>query len=415
LPVSEEMTGKDGGTSGAELGRLPFAVGACFALSAAMLTTFPIVSPDVVSELRLSYAQTGVIAAAYLFGYGLFQLPASLLGVRLGSGRVLIGATVLMSMSSLVPYFVASYPGWVVSRLLMGIGGAAVLPLSIHLLTRAMSGPRLVRGLAVFVSGWGIGMSLAMVGAAPLLHAVGWRQVMLMSAVLGIAVIASLKWALPARLSGRDADACDPPNLAAMARRLSGNPALNLMGLVNAAGTTIMVCIPAWLPLYLTGTFGVSAAETSASLSPIGVAIAVGAWAGGALSIRLGWRLVVVSSLVASCLLAVLIPLQSSAAFVVGIAILIGLVGMLFPAPIQSLFPSVVPEEWTALAAGYYNTIGFIGAFSASLVFGCLVDWFGSFTVGWLWLASIPVVGIAAALSLRLHGWHAPAMNSDEG
>jgi predicted MFS family arabinose efflux permease len=409
------MTGRDDGTSGAGLGRLPFAVGACFALSAAMLTTFPIVSPDVVSELRLSYAQTGVIAAAYLFGYGLFQLPASLLGVRLGSGRVLIGATVLMSMSSLVPYFVVSYPGWVVSRLLMGIGGAAVLPLSIHLLTRAMSGPRLVRGLAVFVSGWGIGMSLAMVGAAPLLHAVGWRQVMLMSAILGIAVIAGLKWALPVRLSGRDADAGDPPNLAAMARRLSGNPALNLMGLVNAAGTTIMVCIPAWLPLYLTGTFGVSAAETSASLSPIGVAIAVGAWAGGALSIRLGWRLVVVSSLVASCLLAVLIPLQSSAALVVGIAILIGLIGMLFPAPIQSLFPFVVPEEWTALAAGYYNTIGFSGAFSASLVFGYLVDWFGSFTLGWLWLASIPVVGIAAALSLRVHGWHAPAMNSDKG
>jgi MFS family permease len=103
-----------------------------------------------------------------------------------------------------------------------------------------------------------------------------------------------------------------------------------------------------------------------------------------------GWRLVVASSLVASCLLAALIPLQSSATLVVGIAILIGLVGMLFPAPIQSLFPSVVPEEWTALAAGYYNTIGFIGAFSASLVFGYLVDWLNSFTVGWLWLASIP-------------------------
>jgi predicted MFS family arabinose efflux permease len=406
------MTGRDDGDG---LGRLPFAAGACFALSAAMLTTFGIVSPDVVSELQLSYTQTGVIAAAYLFGYGIFQLPASLLGVRLGSGRVLIGATVLMSVSSLVPFFVASYPSWVVSRLLMGIGGAAVLPLSIHLLTRAMSGPRLVRGLAVFVSGWGIGMSVAMVGAAPLLHAVGWRQVMLMAGVLGIAVIAGLRWALPAGLSGRDADAGDPPNLAVLARRLSGNRALNLMGLVNAAGTTIMVCIPAWLPLYLTGTFGISAAETSASLSPIGLAIAVGAWAGGALSIRVGWRLVVASSLVASCLLAALIPLQSSATLVVGIAILIGLVGMLFPAPIQSLFPSVVPEEWTALAAGYYNTIGFIGAFSASLVFGYLVDWLNSFTVGWLWLASIPVVGIVAALSLQIHGGPAPAMNSDKG
>ena len=73
---------------------------------------------------------------------------------------------------------------------------------------------------------------------------------------------------------------------------------------------------------------------------------------------------------------------------------------MLFPAPIQSLFPSVVSGEWTALAAAYYNTIGFIGAFAASLVFGLLVDWAGSFAIGWLWLALVPWIGVAAALSL---------------
>src|SRR5258708_10229693 len=149
----------------------------------------------------------------------------------------------------------------------MGISGAAVLPRSIHLLSQGMSGPRLVRGLAVFVSGWGIGTSVAMVGAATLLRAGGWRQVMLVAAVLGIAVIAGLRWALPAGLSGRDADAGDPPNLAILARRLSGNRALNLMGLVNAAGTTIMGFIPAWLSPYLTGTFGIAAAEDSARLS----------------------------------------------------------------------------------------------------------------------------------------------------
>ena len=44
-------------------------------------------------------------------GYGLFQLPASIAGVRLGSGRVLLGATMLMSAGALLPCFVASFPG----------------------------------------------------------------------------------------------------------------------------------------------------------------------------------------------------------------------------------------------------------------------------------------------------------------
>jgi MFS family permease len=384
------------------LGRLPFALAACFALAAMMLTTFPIVSPDVVSELGLSYVQTGAIGATYMLGYGLFQLPVSVLGVRLGSGRVLFGATVLMSAAALLPCLVASFFGWLTSRFLMGIAGAAVLPLGIHLLTQAMSGPRLVMGLGVFLPGWGIGMTLAMLGAAPLLHAFGWRAVLIMSTALGVIVIASLQWALPAALRGKDAAATNRPNLGELVRRLGGNQALNMMGVVNAAGTTVLICVPTWLPLYLTSTFGVSAAETSASLSPIGIGVAVGAWAGGALTIPLGWRRVVVASLIASSLLVALIPLQSSALLIVVTAILLGCVGMLFPVPIQSLFPFVMPQEWAALATGYYNTIGFIGAFSASLVFGYLVDCFSSFTVGWFLLASVPVVGVVAALLIRI-------------
>jgi MFS-type transporter involved in bile tolerance (Atg22 family) len=81
------------------------------------------------------------------------------------------------------------------------------------------------------------------------------------------------------------------------------------------------------------------------------------------------------------------------------VAVIIGWVAMLFPAPIQSLFPSVVPAERTALAAGYYNTLGFSGAFAASLVFGSLVDRSGSFTNGWLLLALVPLIGVAAGLA----------------
>lgn len=221
--------------------RLPLALAACFALAATMMTTFPIIAPDVVSELGLSYAQTGIITAAYLLGYGLFQIPASFLGIRVGSGRVLFGATVLMSAGAILPCLVDSLLGWVIARFVMGIGGAAVLPLSIHLLTRAMLGPRLLRGLGIFISGWGIGVTVAMLGVAPLLHAFGWRPVMFGSAALGLVVVAGLHWALPARDRGRDADAARPPSVVQIARRLGGSHPLNLMGIINVAGTTTII------------------------------------------------------------------------------------------------------------------------------------------------------------------------------
>ena len=176
--------------------RLPIALAACFALSASMLTAFPIVSSEVASELGFTYAEIGWVGAAYMLGYGLFQLPASLLAVRFGSSRVLTGAVVLMSIGALLPCLFSSFVGWLLSRFMMGVGGASVLPLSIHLLTQAMRGRRLVRALSIFISGWGVGMTLAMLGAVPVLRIWGWRGVLLTSAALGVVVLAGLWWAL---------------------------------------------------------------------------------------------------------------------------------------------------------------------------------------------------------------------------
>ena len=211
-----------------------------------------------------------------------------------------------------------------------------------------------------------------MLGSAPVLHIWGWRAVLVISAAFGVVVMAGLRWALGDDPRVDSANRRAPLGLRPIVGRLGRNFSLNMMGVVNAAGTTVLTCVPTWLPLYLTKTFGESASEASAALSPIGVAVAIGAWAGGALSLSLGWRRVVVASLIVSGLLVASISVLSSVRLVVATAILAGLVVSLFPAPIQSLFPMVVEEDSIALGAGYFNTLGFIGAFCASLGFGYL-------------------------------------------
>jgi MFS family permease len=384
--------------------RLPYALAACFGLTATMISTFPIVAPVVTAELRLTYAQTGVITAAYMLGYGLFQLPAGFLGIAFGGGRVLTGAMALMTAAALLPCVVESPASWVVTRFVMGIAGATILPLSIHLLTLVLSGPQLTKGIGLTVSGWGIGMTIAMLGAAPLLDRLGWRSVMLASVVLGVAVVGVLLGVLPAAHEGEGAGRGRFPRVSELVGASVGSPPLNLMSLVNAAGTTIIICVPAWLPLYLSGAFGITAAKASASLSPIGLGMAFGAWMGGTLAIRFGWRRVVLIGLLLSALLVTAIPAFSTPTPVVVAAIATGCIGMFFAAPIQSLFPYVIAEKWTALAAGYYNTLGFIGAFSASLLFGIVVDRFATFSIGWLLLASAPLIGGVALSFLSVSG-----------
>jgi predicted MFS family arabinose efflux permease len=241
-------------------------------------------------------------------------------------------------------------------------------------------------------------MTLALLGAAPILYVAGWREVLLATVALGLAVFALLAWVLSRTGVQPNGQAAAIPGFRKLVPVLAGNSRLNLMGLVSAAGTTTLLCVPSWLPLYLSSAFDAAPAEVSAALASLGLAVVFGGWAGGALAIRFGWRRVVVGSLAASAVLVGLIPLTPSLTLVVGVAALICWVAMLFPVPIQSLFPTVVPKEWTALAAGYYNTLSFCGAFPASLVFGLLVDRTGSFTAGWVWLALVPWLGVAGAL-----------------
>jgi MFS family permease len=71
-------------TSDVGAGLLVVATAGVFGLAAATLSTYAVISPDLAGELHLSYTQVGVIAAAYLLASGVFQIPASVLGMRFG-------------------------------------------------------------------------------------------------------------------------------------------------------------------------------------------------------------------------------------------------------------------------------------------------------------------------------------------
>src|SRR5262249_58426053 len=132
-----------------------------------------------------------------------------------GGGRVLSWAPLLVAASFLLPCLFDGFVQWLIARLLAGIAAGAVLPLGLHLLTHALSGSRLVRGIGVFVAGWGIGMTVAMLGAAPLLQIAGWRQVMVATTLFGLLVAAFLRWALPPESPAGEPGSSPKPSLRA--------------------------------------------------------------------------------------------------------------------------------------------------------------------------------------------------------
>jgi predicted MFS family arabinose efflux permease len=105
--------------------------------------------------------------------------------------------------------------------------------------------------------------------------------------------------------------------------------------------------------------------------------------------------------LIVAAALTACVPLLTTPEEFIVVAFAITWLVMLFSAPMQSILPMLAPDRWTGIAAGYYNTLGWCGAFLATTVFGILVDSLGSFTIGWIWLAVLPLLGSGAAFLLR--------------
>jgi predicted MFS family arabinose efflux permease len=378
------------------------ATAAAFGLAAATLATFPLVSPYLADDLHLTYTQVGGIAAAYFITSALFQIPAGLLGTRLGSRRCLLWAIGVMSVFGAAGAIAPDYRSWLVTRALAGAGSAAVLPLSVHLLTHSLTGSRLVKGLGVFVSGWGIGTTVVLAAGALVLSVVGWRSLLLGVAALGIFVFAIVWRALGPDNPGAGGDIRSGllDGLRSLFQ-IQSRIEFNLMGSINAAGTSVLVSVPGWLPLHLTRSFGLPPVEAAGPLAATGLAVIIGGWTGGLLAARFGWYPVVAGSLIVAAALTACVPLLTTPEEFIVVAFAITWLVMLFSAPMQSILPVLAPDRWTAIAAGYYNTLGWCGAFLATAVFGILVDSLGRFTIGWFWLAVLPLLGSGAAFLLR--------------
>src|SRR6185437_13236364 len=96
---------------------------------------------------------------AYTLTFAVLLLPAAALGDRLGRRRVFVGGLALFTVASAAAALAPSAGALIAARAVQGVGGAAVLPLSLTLLTSAVPASR--RGAALGVWGAMSGLAVA--------------------------------------------------------------------------------------------------------------------------------------------------------------------------------------------------------------------------------------------------------------
>ncbi|HEX2113677.1 MAG TPA: MFS transporter [Alphaproteobacteria bacterium] len=162
--------------SPARVGGLAILSAAAFCSAATLRVADPLI-PQIGEEFAVSVADAAVIATAFTFAYGGFQIVYGIFGDRVGKLTVIAAASLLSSLSAFASAFADGLPMLAVLRLIGGCTAGAIIPLAIAYVGDVTPYDQRQLVIARFLSGQVLGIVMGQALGGILAEHIGWRGV----------------------------------------------------------------------------------------------------------------------------------------------------------------------------------------------------------------------------------------------
>jgi YNFM family putative membrane transporter len=150
--------------------------------------------PELAREFSVSLAQAAQVVSVFAVVYGLCQLVYGPLGDRLGKYRVVSVATLACSLGSLLAVFSTSLNHLVLARVLVALGAAAIIPLSLAWIGDTVAYEQRQETLARVGLGTTLGITGGQLLGGLFTDTLGWRWAFAFMTLL-FGVVGGLLWA----------------------------------------------------------------------------------------------------------------------------------------------------------------------------------------------------------------------------
>jgi MFS family permease len=145
----------------------------------------PPIIPILVSDLGITYGQSGFLLTIFFVMYSLFQLPAGLVADQIGKNRLmtigLIGMTAGIVMAGVAP----NYELLIISQAITGISGSTFHPAGLSIISDVENPNTKGKAMGVFSFGGTLGTMAAPLLVGGLAAVAGWRIALFGAALLG--------------------------------------------------------------------------------------------------------------------------------------------------------------------------------------------------------------------------------------
>ena len=402
--------------------------GLAFALGAAafILAFFHRVAPGAIAaDLRATFDTSattlGFIAALYFYPYSAMQLPSGVLADSIGPRRLFTAGSVVAGVGSLMFAFAPDVPWLLAGRALVGLGVAVAFVSVLKLIASWFSEREFGTWVGVLMLLGNLGAVLAAYPLGWVTQYVSWRTVFVVTGVLSLALALCI-W-LWVRDDPREAGLPSPHALDGRADS-AGTHAGWWDGVARVARNrdtwrgffmhlgmigSYLTFTGLWAVPYLTDGLGLTRASATLHVTATIIAFALGSFAVGTISDRMGRRLPLLRALsllyLASWLPWVMgwpLPLAASIAafFLMGV----GIAGATLA---WALAKELNPPALSGTATSLVNTGGFLGTALFQPLVGWVLDRFGAgaalegYRSAAAVLAAIALTGVAAAFRMR--------------
>jgi MFS family permease len=395
-----------GRATGMEEGRGADTLALCLMLfmvgNSVAMSLVPIVQDDLAKKFSFSSSQIGFLTSIFMLAFAVCAIPMGLAAARWG-GRTLIASTLVFAAGSLVFAFSGSYGWFLAGRFIQGIGGAAIIPVSNHLMAHTIAPRRQARTLGIFGTGQGLGVVAALLIMPSVISAGGYRAAFIVTACIGVVLagVALAQRHIRAPAGPRSAEAA--ANVLRDVVSVATNRRMLLLTVINIGVMAIVVGVLAWTPPFLHDQRGASLAVAAYLTAGVGVAQMLGNVVGAAAMARWGKPFVLLSGMAVMMVATALAPLVPGFVPVVACVVVAGFLTMaLFPAIMGSV-PDIVQRGQVGAASGLLNLTNLLGTLFAPWIFGVLLDSYGrgpqdsGYLAGYLWLALFPLLGTVTA------------------
>ena len=204
---------------------LPFGLG--YFLSYLYRAANAVVAPDLVRDVGLTAGELGLLTAAYLLSFALFQIPLGILLDRYGPRRVQAALVAIGGVGALLFGFGQSAPVLLAARAIIGLGFCGGLMASFKAVVIWVPEVRRPLANSLVMSVGAIGLLVATTPLELAVQAIGWRHVFFWVALYTFGVALVILLVVPER----------------QAKRSSGSLAAELRDVSAIAGDRVYIAM----------------------------------------------------------------------------------------------------------------------------------------------------------------------------